>query len=259
LGYREYIDLDSWIDYHVLEVLSGNVDSLVLSAYFYKPRNGKIIFGPHWDFDRALGSTDGRDDNPRQWNTGRFFDAPWWTRLLSDVDVWQQWVDRFEELRQSHFAMTNLCRLIDQLTGEIREAQPRQLARWGLQPRGGTYESEVDLMKSWLSNRLDFIDRQLVQPPGFSQYGGQVGSGFRLSLSAPTNSTIYYTINGADPRLSQGAISSNAIVYVGPVPLSNDCRVIARARDPNQSQTGGPPASTPWSRPITATFRVAGH
>ena len=29
-GYRAYIDVDSWIDFHVLEVLSGNVDSLRL-------------------------------------------------------------------------------------------------------------------------------------------------------------------------------------------------------------------------------------
>ncbi|HTL17895.1 MAG TPA: CotH kinase family protein, partial [Patescibacteria group bacterium] len=55
-GYRAYIDVDSWIDFHVLEVLSGNVDIFHFSTFFYKPRGGKITYGPHWDFDRALGS-----------------------------------------------------------------------------------------------------------------------------------------------------------------------------------------------------------
>ena len=102
LGYAAYFDVDAAIDFHVVEVLSGNVDALVLSTYFHKPRNGKIVFGPHWDFDRALGSTDGRDTNPRIWNTGPFFGSVWWTRLFRDPDFWQKWIDRYQELRRSN-------------------------------------------------------------------------------------------------------------------------------------------------------------
>lgn len=98
-GYPAYIEVDNWIDFHVLEVLSGNVDALVLSTYFHKPRQGKIQFGPHWDFDRALGSTDGRDNNPRTWNTGPFFGSAWWSKVFTDKDFWQKWVDRWQDLR----------------------------------------------------------------------------------------------------------------------------------------------------------------
>lgn len=258
LGYRAFFDVDAAIDFHVLEVLSGNVDSLVLSTYFHKPRNGRITFGPHWDFDRALGSTDGRDDNPRQWNTGPFFGAAWWSKLFSDPDFWQQWVDRWLDLRRTHFSLTNLFGLIDRLTDELREAQPRQVKRWGLQPRGGTYQSEINLMKLWLSNRIDFIDQQLVPPPRFSHHGGRVAPGFLLTLAATTNATIYYTLDGSDPRLSQGAISSNAFAYTTPIQLRTNARVVvARARNPDQRQTGGPPSSTPWSGPVTAKFVIA--
>lgn len=65
--------MDAAIDYHAVEVLSGNVDFQSYSAYLHKPSGGKIVWGPHWDFDRALGSNDGRDANPRHWNTGGFF------------------------------------------------------------------------------------------------------------------------------------------------------------------------------------------
>ncbi|MCX6903486.1 MAG: CotH kinase family protein, partial [Verrucomicrobia bacterium] len=256
LGYRTFIDVNSWIDFHVLEVLSGNVDSLALSTYLHKPRNGKIVFGPHWDFDRALGSTDGRDDNPRHWNTGPFFDVAWWPRLFSDPDFWQQWVDRWQELRQTHFSLTNLYGLTDRLTDELREAQPREVKRWGLHPRGGTFQSEIDLMKNWLSNRVDFIDRQLVQPPRLNHQASPVPPGFLLTLTGPTNATIYYTLDGSEPRLAQGPISSNALAYSGPIPLSNHIRLLARAHNPNQRQRGGPPSSTPWSGPVAATFIV---
>ena len=260
LGYRAYLDVDAAIDFHVLEVLSGNVDAMVLSTYFHKPRNGKITFGPHWDFDRALGSTDQRDADPRVWNTGQFFGGEWWPRLFSDSDFWQRWVDRWQDLRRNHFALTNLNGLIDRLCNEVREAQPREYRQWGLQPRGGSYQSEIDHMKDWLSNRIDFIDEQLVQPPSLSRAGGRVTPGFLLTLAAParsTNTTIYYTLNGSDPRLPQGAISSNAFAYTDPIPLRANVRVVARTRDLSRRQTGGPPSSTPWSSSVVAQFEVA--
>ena len=256
-GYRAYLDVEAAIDFHVLEVLSGNVDAMVLSTYFHKPRNGKIVCGPHWDFDRALGSTDERDANPRQWSTGPFFGGAWWPRLFSDVDFWQQWVDRWQGLRATHFALTNLHGLIDRLAHEVREAQPREYQRWGFQPRGGSYQSELDWMKDWLSNRVDFIDGQLVSPPRLDRAGGRVAPGFLLTVTARTNAAVYYTLDGSDPRRPQGAVATNALVYSGPVPLQRNARVVVRARDLQQRQTGGPPVSTPWSAPVAAAFEVA--
>ncbi|HXJ73437.1 MAG TPA: CotH kinase family protein, partial [Candidatus Dormibacteraeota bacterium] len=94
-GYRKYIDMDSWIDHHILNVVMFNVDALHLSAYFHKPRNGRITMGPLWDFDRALGSTDGRDFNPTKFGrissewSADFFKDSWWKRMFTDPDFWQ--------------------------------------------------------------------------------------------------------------------------------------------------------------------------
>ena len=250
-GYRAYFDVDAAIDYHAVEVLSGNVDFQSYSAYLHKPRGGKIVWGPHWDFDRALGSNDGRDANPRHWNTGGFFGGPWWPRLFSDPDFWQQWVDRWHDLRLTHFSVTNLNRLADQLRDEVREAQPREQQRWGLQPRGGSYQAEIEVMKNWLSNRVDFIDQQFVPPPRLLREDGR-NAGFRLT--ARTNAAIYYTLDGSDPRLAQGMISSNAVRYSNSIPFLAKGRVTARAYDVNQRQPGGPPISTPWSAPVAAEF-----
>lgn len=258
LGYAPYIDVPGWIDYHVLEVLSGNVDALVLSAYFHKPRNGPIVFGPHWDFDRALGSTDGRDSNPRNWTTGPFFSAVWWNRLFNDKDFWQRWVDRWQELRESHLALTNIHGLVDRLANEVRQAQPREYQKWRITLRGGSYQSEVNLMKNWLSNRIDFIDRQMTQPPRLSHPGGAISPGLLLTLTRPTNATLYYTLDGTDPRAAKGGVAPGARVYSQAIRIDANARVVARAWDSTKRQTGGPPSasSTPWSRPVAATFVV---
>ncbi|HEY6228699.1 MAG TPA: CotH kinase family protein, partial [Verrucomicrobiae bacterium] len=258
-GYPAYIDVDAWIDYHTLEVLSGNVDIFHFSTYFYKPRGGKITFGPHWDFDRAMGSIDRRDAYPRRWNTGHFFDGPWWRQVFRDPDFWQLWVDRWQSLRRTNFSQTNLFALIDRLADEVREAQPREQARWDLQPRGGSYQSEIDWMKRWLTERMDFIDRQLVQPPTFDHDSGEVASGFQLTLKASEGATIHYTLDGSDPRQSQGDISPKAKIYSGPISIDRVMRVVARARNPEIRQIGGPPVSTPWSSPVAANFTIEPH
>jgi hypothetical protein len=247
LGYRRYLDVEAAIDFHVLEVLSGNVDAIVLSTYFHKPRNGKITFGPHWDFDRALGSTDGRDENPRMWDTGQYFGGVWWPRLFTDSDFWQLWIDRWQSLMQSHFSVTNLHRLIDQLAGELRDAQPRQYRRWGFDPRGGSYQSEVQHMKDWLSNRVDFINGQLTPLP---KLRFEPGTPRHITFSGRTNDTIYFTTDGNDPRLPTGSIAPSALAYSNAIPWSEGLRIAARAYNPKQRQRGGPPLSSQWSGPV---------
>lgn len=256
-GYPAFIDVNSLIDFHVLEVLSGNVDAFKFSTFFYKPRGGKLTFGPHWDFDRALGSPDYRDNDPNHWNTGRFFDGPWMGRLFRDPDFWQLWVDRWQGLRQNLFSETNLFRLVDQLADQVRGAQPREAKRWELEPRFGSYQAEVDWMKSWLQQRTEFIDNQLTPLPHLDHQSGSVSAGFQLTLTGPTNATLYYTLDGSDPRLTQGGVSSNAVAYAEPIVLKSDTRVVARARNPEQRQVGGPPISTPWSAPVKADYQLS--
>lgn len=249
-GYRAYLDVEAAIDFHVLELLSGNVDAMVLSTYFHKPRGGRIVCGPHWDFDRALGSLDERDANPRVWSTGPFFGGEWWGRLFSDPDFWQLWVDRWQVLRESTFSLAHLSETIDHLAAELREAQPRQYQRWGFQPRGGSYGSELHHMKDWLSNRVDFIDRQLPVPPRLERQARPGQREAWLTLSAATNSTVYFTLDGSDPRAPQGGIATNAVRYTNAIPIPAAARIVARAHDPARRQVGGPPVSTPWSRPV---------
>ena len=171
-GYAKYIDVDSWIDHHLLNVLALNVDALRLSTYFYKDRDGKLEFGPIWDFDRSMESTDGRDDNPNRWRGGGdgtdYFNYPWWGRLFDDANFWQQYVDRWHELRRGALSDQNIDDLIDSLAGQVRESQARNFARWSsVSPRFGGWPGEVDNLRRWLHERTAFIDAQFAANPTF--------------------------------------------------------------------------------------------
>ncbi len=267
-GFRAYIDTGSWVDHHLLNVLSFNVDALRLSAFFYKKREGKIHFGPIWDFDRTLGSTDGRDSNPRVWRSQSgdlgtdFFNYPWWDRVFRDPEFFQDYIDRYQELRTGHFATTNLWHRIDDLARQVRTSQPREKNRWGVAPRGGSYQAEVNLMKAWISNRTDFMDRQFVSPPFLASPSGRVDSGFGAEIIAPTGLTtsVYYTTDGSDPRWPGGRTNPAARRYMGnPIPLEANAKLVARSVNPLHSAMTGannPPLKSMWSGPVSATYVV---
>lgn len=260
-GYRGYLAVTNWVDYHILELLSGQVDAIRLSSYFYKPRDGKLEYGPRWDYDRAWESKgDSRDDNPRVWDTGGgLFGPPWWNRLLADRDAWQLWIDRYQGFRRTTLSLTNMFARIDSLTNEVTAVQPRQARRWASTLPRASYRNEIGIMKTWISNRVAWIDSQLAQPPIFSVPGSTVTPGYLLTLRAPTNISnpanvaIYYTLDGSDPRPENGTSAPVAFRYSQPIAITRNTRVTARLRDTGRTQRGTLTTST-WSSPVAASY-----
>jgi hypothetical protein len=243
LHFSEYIDVDSFIDHVLLNTLAMNVDWGRLSAWMHKPRGGKLRGGPIWDFDRNMGSEDGRDANPLAWDgsgdsSRSWFDSryPWYGRVLgftgdgqtpnntvsSRPEYVQKAIDRWFELRKGGFSTANMHATIDGLADQIREAQVRNFVRWSDRlPNGGTYsggdsswEGEITHMKGWLQARANWIDGQFPDIPTFSNNGGIVAPGFQLTMNALAG-PIYYTTDGSDPRNPDGTIAANAIPFEG--------------------------------------------
>ena len=269
-GYAKYIDIDAAIDHHLLNVLAFNVDALRLSGYMHIPRGGKLVFGPIWDFDRALGSTDGRDNNPRTWRsqTGDrgtdFFNYPWWNRMFRDIDFFQKYIDRFQSLRQSEFSKVNINSIIDGMAEELREAQKRNLSKWNQRPRsayGGTYDGEVQHMKTWLSRRITFMEQQFVDPPKADVPAGFVELNTSITLKSSEGGNVYYTLDGTDPRKPGGGLSTKAILYKNsPILVKDNTFLTARVQKiSHRSLTGSnnPPLSSKWSGPITNFYSIA--
>jgi hypothetical protein len=279
-GYVQYIEVDSWIDYLITAVVAMNTDALRWSTFFYKDRNRRIEMGPVWDCDRCMGSTDGRNFAPRTWAGGGtdYFNWSWWGRLFNDPNFFQRFIDRYQEVRQAAYSETNLFAIIDGFAAELREAYPREFARWRVSPRGtngtgaGTFATEVQWKKNWFAARLNFMDTNFLSRVAFDRAGGLVATGARVTLTPPnrvggmtsgsTNSVVYYTLDGTDPREPGGGVTPGAWSNLGPVTItiSNNVRIFARAFNPahrNLRGSGNPPRSSSWSGPTEATFYVS--
>ena len=205
LGYEPYIDVEAFIDHHLLNVLSLNADALRLSTYMFKPRGERLQMGPIWDFDRSMGSTDGRDENARSWVGGtNYFSYPWWGRLFDDENFWQRYIDRYFELREGAFSTANIHQVIDTFAADLNEAQGRNFQRWtAVRPRFGGYLGEVNHLKDWLQDRVEWMDAQFLARPRSNRAAGEVTAGTQIQLRAPGlvgGREIRYTLDGSDPR-----------------------------------------------------------
>lgn len=272
--FPSFLDVPAAIDHHLINVWTMNVDGLRLSGYWHKQRGGKLVPGPVWDFDRAMESADGRDDNPSTWRSASgdqgtdFFNYTWWTQLFNNADFYQKYIDRWVELRRGAFSEATINSLLDTLNAKMpAESINRDLARWGKSKRSGTFPGspttpnypatqagEIQRIKEWLQVRANFMNSQWVAPVTLSHPGGTISPGLTVTMSGPAGATIYYTLDGSDPRPSGGGgtVGANVFNYATtpPAAINATTRIRARAYHPSWTAfTGGnnPPLVSKWS------------
>lgn len=253
-GYANYLDVDSFIDQFWIVELSKNVDGFRYSCYMTKDRAGKIRMEPIWDWNLSFGNANYHEGwMPEQWywRLLRENEVCWFRRLNQDPDFAQRLVDRWAELRRSVFAPESILKRIDELAEQLGEAQERNFRRWPIlgefvNPNkfvGDSFEEEVDWMKHWIEERIAWIDRQFLPPPKLSRADESESAAEHLALETAVGQ-IYYTTDGADPRLPGGEISPDAHEYSQPVVLTPGSRLFARAH-----------AGSKWSAPTLSDAR----
>lgn len=261
LGYQAYFDADAAIDFHLMNTFAANPDAFRLSTYLTKDRGGKLTFGPLWDFDRGMGpDEDARAADPTQWLSDPAYHwvTQYWNRLFSDANFKQRWVDRWQELRQTVFSESNLQATLHAQTDQLTAAQARNADRWGtgiapnggpLSTAGGGWVGEVSHLENWLLNRVAWIDSQTIGQPTNAPNPGAVPIGSGVTLSAQPGESIYYTTDGSDPRADGGGISPTALLYQGPITITESTQIIARARGTGDFFGG-------WSGPLESRYLV---
>ena len=179
-GYQQFIDVDSFVDFFLLNELSHNPDAYRLSTYMHKKRNGKLKMGPIWDFNIAFGNVNyckGEDVNNwifkyNDYCPDDFWLVPfWWSKLLNDPYFANKVKSRWQELRQNELSDKLIFGKIDLLISELEtsDAIKRNFERWPILGQwiwpnsyvGTTYESEINYLKNWLSQRLTWMDSNI--------------------------------------------------------------------------------------------------
>jgi hypothetical protein len=151
-GYRQYFDVDSFVDWHLVEEVMKN-DTFFSSGWFSKNRNDVIRFGPVWDFDQTMGNVQATDQTPIGWHSRER--GAWTRRLFQDPGFVARYAERFEQFKA---AFAEIPQRAEDLGEALAPAIRNDEARWfySLDER-----HQPAFIRSWLEQRLAWIDANL--------------------------------------------------------------------------------------------------
>ena len=167
-GYPKYIDVDSFVDYYIVQELTKNVDgNLRKSSFITKERGKKMEMYHLWDFDLTLGNCgyfwDGVGNGPE--NFWIMIDK-WFPHLFEDPAFVDKVQKRWNELMPE---FSKIPDFIDEQVLYLDKAQERNFKVWSIWesvdwvyfPSLGSYEKEVEYLKEFYTERLNWLDREL--------------------------------------------------------------------------------------------------
>ncbi|MFI4861703.1 MAG: CotH kinase family protein, partial [Phycisphaerales bacterium JB063] len=252
------LDVEALIDYMLVIFYTGNRDAPVLVGNDTQPRNFLAIRDRRpggngfqfyvYDAEFSLGVT-GDQNIDRTGIEGIQNPARLFQKLMLNEDFKQLFQDRV----QTHFfnggalSVEATTARFNEIASRVALAMADESARWGdvYEGSSGTkttddWHNELDrLRNTWFPVRTQIVLNQFISrgwlstthdAPSFSQQGGLIPPGSTLTITNnEASGTIYYTIDGSDPRLPGGGINSSAIQYTGPFELPGPVQTI-RAR-----------------------------
>ena len=200
--YSDFIDVDSWVDYFLLIELTREVDAYRLSAYFSKESGEKLKAGPVWDLNLGFGNANycnGASTAGWAFKNCEVRQIPWWwPKLLADAPFQAAVRARWAELRESTFSLANINSLIDGYVARLgSETIDANFAKWDVldtyvwpnpEPfRGQTHAMYIDRRKTWIADRIAWIDANLIGLPEtytpIPQSTGQLTAGMIAGIS----------------------------------------------------------------------------
>ena len=297
-GFRKFIEVDTFIDVQWMTEIAKQVDGYVFSTYYHKRRNGKIRAGPLWDFNISLGNADyGSGESPEGWlyNNSKGDGGIWFPQLHKDPEYKRDYWDRYWYLRQRMLSEEAIEEKIAQLKdllldgydGPVGNREPDALQnpvarhfreyphigsrQWPNPPAEtslDTWQDELDYMKDWLFERLDWIDDwnkyddgKIYRAPIPSHREGAYGApisvkvtrykGTLFSSGNYPDGPIWVTLDGSDPRADDGSINDSAFEYSEPLEISEAVTLKARLHKASLFDEGE------WSPLAEATYVVA--
>jgi hypothetical protein len=127
LTYPDYIDVDSFVDYFLINEFFSNYDAGNNSTYMYLDNSGKLKMGPVWDFDGIL---DNNNESLFLPKVITFFTAPWFDRLICDKRFVDKLCSRYAELRRGVLDSCKITELINDTVFFLGNAAERDWCRW---------------------------------------------------------------------------------------------------------------------------------
>jgi hypothetical protein len=164
-GWQKYLDLDSFVDWYLINEIAKNCDAaFVSSCYMNLKRGGKLKMGPLWDFDLAFGNIDYSESYDPKGFLIKY--VSWYSRLFQDPAFVAKVKERFNYF-YSH--KDDIMRDINENAQYLRYSVEENNNKWGTLYNytwpnydiWGNYLNEVQYLKNWLNERFEWLKKEL--------------------------------------------------------------------------------------------------
>ncbi|MFL3006671.1 MAG: CotH kinase family protein [Candidatus Neomarinimicrobiota bacterium] len=178
-GYPSIMNVESFVDFILLQELAKNVDAYRLSTYMFKDKesiDNRLTAGPVWDFNHGFGNC----DYGETWETDNWLleynpeggdqMAFWWELLWQDENFQLKAAQRYTDLRSTVLSEENINSVIDSSVLYLGDAIERNFLKWPILGNYvwpnyyvfDTYEEEIEYLKSWIQGRLNWMDNEIL-------------------------------------------------------------------------------------------------
>lgn len=176
-GYEDYIDVESFIDFFLINEFTCNYDAGWLSTYIYKDMTGKFRMCI-WDFNSAC---DNYQDSYIIPNHLEMQHCLWYVMLIKDEDFTDRIIKRYKQLRKTYFSEEYLNGYIDDCIEYLGDAIERNFSVWGytfkeehdvLKPaerNARSYDGAVKQLKDFLRIRTEWLDENIETVKQYSK------------------------------------------------------------------------------------------
>jgi len=180
VGWPAYFDPSTFINWYLVDEFTASQDSIFFSScWLYKDRLNPLLYmGPVWDFDISIGNVNySTAVNPTGWWVRN---GPWYSRFFQDPNFAALTAARWNEVKATQ--LDTMLAYVDQTAAALEQSQQNNFQRWPILGElvwpnsecAGSYQGEVDFLKSWLTQRLAWMDSQFN--PGAAGASARAGS-----------------------------------------------------------------------------------
>ena len=190
--YTDLVDLDSLVRYLMLNEFYWNTETMKKSTYMYKDLGGKLFIGPVWDMDWTSNSqiSAGETSNYRAWMVvTRSAEAQansWYKTLIGDPYFVTKLYECYKENRQNFEDIVKTGGILDQQKEYLLESGNANYQAGYLMHRS-TFESEVERLRTFLKNRLDWMDQQFTSVDTLLASLGKYRASSAISVTETTS------------------------------------------------------------------------
>lgn len=168
-GYKNFIDMDSFAEYFIINEFTGNYDAGTYSTYIYKDTDGKLKMCV-WDFNNSCDNFQEEPQSPVQ--SFRMQNKLWFNMLTKDEDFVECVIAKYKSLRKSYLSDEYLSEYIDDTVKYLGPAVERNYERWEDSFRSNSllrpaernirsYEDALKQLKFYLLKRGKWMDENI--------------------------------------------------------------------------------------------------